>query len=512
MKVLIAYPNLPMMIIPAVSVGLFTGICKSLNVDVELFETTAYSDDPNKGMLYKTKIGGGRAYTPKDLGMELKPTNAMMDDFLKKVEQYKPDLVLFSTVEDTFKDTVIMLEAIEHLNVPHIVGGVFPINAPEICISHPSIKAMCRYEGEYVVRDVINRMLEGKPWDDVNGLWTKERKNAPQPLCNINEVTPDYSLYHPNRFNRAIGGRIVRAINVETYRGCPYSCTFCNSPMTRTMDKDYLRRKTMDQIKMELDRYVELYDPDYWFFIDDSWAARPKREIFELCELLEKYKIPWWCNTRIENMHEDVMAAMKAGYCDRIQFGIECGNDEYRRKVLKRNVSNKTYDEKIPIINDSGIPYGLNVIIGLPHETREMVFETIDVVRRFSGYDGIGIAIFIPYHGTVLRDYAVEHGMLSKDWISADGYLLGGSALDMPKPYLQKKEIWDLSQKIKYYCFFAKSKWNIIEEDLDKAEEIYNKDFYTKFASTGAENIKHRSKSVWACETVDHMDVRNMFV
>ena len=108
MKVLIAYPNLPMMIIPAVSVGLFTGICKSLNVDVELFETTAYSDDPNKGMLYKTKIGGGRAYTPKDLGMELKPTNAMMDDFLKKVEQYKPDLVLFSTVEDTFKDTVIM--------------------------------------------------------------------------------------------------------------------------------------------------------------------------------------------------------------------------------------------------------------------------------------------------------------------------------------------------------------------------------------------------------------------
>ena len=81
----------------------------------------------------------------------------------------------------------------------------------------------------------------------------------------------------------------------------------------------------------------------------------------------------------------------------------------------------------------------------------------------------------------------------------------------MPKPYLQKKEIWDLSQKIKYYCFFAKSKWNIIEEDLDKAEEIYNKDFYTKFASTGAENIKHRSKSVWACETVDHMDVRNIF-
>ena len=54
---------------------------------------------------------------------------------------------------------------------------MFPINAPDICINHPKINAICRYEGEYVVRDVLQRMLEGKPWDDVNGLWTKEKKN-----------------------------------------------------------------------------------------------------------------------------------------------------------------------------------------------------------------------------------------------------------------------------------------------------------------------------------------------
>ena len=496
-----------MMIIPAVSVGIFTTICKKLGVDVSLFESTAYSDDPNKGMLYKTKLGGGRGYTPKDLGMELKPTNAMLPDFVKKVKEYKPDLVLFSTVEDTFKDTILMLEAIEDLNIPHIVGGVFPINAPDICINHPKINAICRYEGEYVVRDVLQRMLEGKPWDDVNGLWTKEKRNNFQPLCNINEITPDYSLYHPNRFNRAIGGRVVRAINVETYRGCPYSCTFCNSPMTRGIDKNYLRRKTIEKIEEELDLYVKLYDPDYWFFIDDSWAARPNREIFELCELLQKYKIPWWCNTRIENVSEEILSAMKKGYCDRIQFGIECGNDDYRKNVLKRNVSNKTYDEKIPIINKSGIPYGLNVIIGLPHETKEMVFETIELVRRFGGYDGIGIAIFIPYHGTELRTYAIKHDLLPDKWISADGYLLGGSALKMPKPYLQRDEIWELSKKFKYFCFFSKSKWHIIEEDMEKAEEIYEKDFYTKFASSGTENITHRQKSVWACEPDEYTDI-----
>ena len=65
-----------------------------------------------------------------------------------------------------------------------------------------------------------------------------------------------------------------------------------------------------------------------------------------------------------------------------------------------------------------------------------------ELVRRFGGYDGIGIAIFIPYHGTELRTYAIKHDLLPDKWISADGYLLGGSALKMPNPYLQRAEIW----------------------------------------------------------------------
>lgn len=498
MKILIGYPNLPMMLIPAVSVGIFTSICDELDVEVDLFETTAYSDDPSLGMLYKTKIGGGRSYTPKDLGMDLRPTREMIPDFVSKVKEYQPDLVIFSTVEDTFNDTVEMIDSIKDLNIPHLVGGVFPINAPEICINHPSINAICRFEGELVLKDVIQRLKQNKPFDDVLGVWTKNRRNGPQPLCNINDVTPNYRLYHPNRFNRAMGGRIVRSINIETYRGCPYSCSFCNSPMTRSLDKNYLRRKTIEQVRKELDLYVETYDPDYWFFIDDSFAARPRKELFELCELLAEYKISWWCNTRIENVDEEILKAMKNGYCGRIQFGIECGNEDYRKDILRRPISNKAYEEKISIINNSGIPYGLNVIIGLPHETREMVMETVDLVKRFGGYDGLGIAIFIPYHGTTLRTYAEINGLMDKDWISADGYLIGGSTLKMPKPYLQPDEIDELTRKFKHYAFFDKSMWNMVDSDLDKAEELYNKHFYTKYAVSGSENIKHRKK--WACE------------
>ena len=168
-------------------------------------------------MLYKSKLGGGRSYSVAQLGFALKPANVMLPNFVKKVQEYKPDLLLCSTVEDTFEDTNLMLKSVEEYNIPHIVGGVFPINAPEVCLSSPNINVICRYEGELVLRDVIKKFNEGKDWKRTHGLWYKNNgkivKNPRQPLCNINDVIPDFRLYDSVRFNRPIGGKVRTTIN-----------------------------------------------------------------------------------------------------------------------------------------------------------------------------------------------------------------------------------------------------------------------------------------------------------
>ena len=43
-----------------------------MNCDVKLFETTLYTENENQGMIYKSKLGGGRSYRVNDLGFELK--------------------------------------------------------------------------------------------------------------------------------------------------------------------------------------------------------------------------------------------------------------------------------------------------------------------------------------------------------------------------------------------------------------------------------------------------------
>lgn len=511
MKILIGYPNLPMMITPALAVGLFTTICNEFNVSVKLFETTPYTDDENSGMLFKSKLGGGRSYSPSDIGLDIKPRSQMIPDWVETVTNFSPDLIMFSTVEDTFKETRNMISAVSHLGIPHVVGGVFPINAPDVCLAVPEINCICNYEGELVLRDIIKSFKSGDVWKDVPGLQVKLSdgstvKNPAQPLCNVNDIIPNYDLYHPNRFLRPIGGIIRKAIQLETYRGCPYSCTFCNSPMTRKIDSNFLRRKTMEQIEKELTEYVEKYDPDYWFIGDDSFLARPRSEIFEICSVFEKFNIPWWCNTRLENVDEDILSVMKRGHCDRIQFGIESGNEEYRSNMLKRKVSNAVYYDKAKVLNDSNIPYGLNVIIGMPSETRAMVFDSIRLIKAMKGYDGIGVSIFIPYYGTELRDYAVKNDMLPSDWTSQDGLVLGGSPLTMPLNFLQPDDIWELATTIKYYCFFDESLWPLIKEaydndSLDTVEELYNREFYTPVAAGGTDHINLRVKNPYACSS-----------
>jgi radical SAM superfamily enzyme YgiQ (UPF0313 family) len=269
------------------------------------------------------------------------------------------------------------------------------------------------------------------------------------------------------------------------------------------MDKNYLRRKTTEQIRKELDYYLKEFNPDYWFIIDDSFLARPRKEMFELLSLLEEYNIPWWCNTRLENVDEELLSAMKAAHCDRIQFGIESGDEEYRKTMLKRPITNEVYYEKAKALNNSGIPYGLNIIVGMPDETLEHVFKTVELVRNIKGYDGLSISVFIPYRGTELRDIAVEKGYVDKDWLSNEGLQSTGSILKMPKKFLQKEDLDHLVPRLKYYCFFNKEYWPGIDlsKDLSYFEEIYNRFFFqTPVAVSGKEKILERQNTIWACE------------
>lgn len=494
-RVLIVYPNLPLMLIPSLAVALFTSIFKRKGYQAQLFETTYYmSDEATNTKARVERLQARRFDVVKELQIVIK--NDMLGDFRRKVEEFRPDLVVMSTVEDTFLQGVRMLKAIEDLNVPHIVGGVFPTHAKGRCFDFPEIRMIGLGEGETIVETVAEAVRLNRPLHDIPGTWYRDdtgkiHRNANPPLVDINAVRPDFSLFDPKRFYRPMGGRMFKMIPLESYRGCPYTCTYCISPVMNTFAREagqgkFLRRKTMDVLREEMRFYRDEYQPEFYYIVDDSFLARPKQEIFDFCDMYEEFKLPFYFNTRAENCVPDVMKRLKSVGCYRLEASAECGNDDYRKNVLLRNITNDKLLQHFNDITASGIAYSVDVMVGLPGETREMVMETVEFMRHVGGYDAVTTSVFTPYHGTVLRDVAIRNGWLDPKTICSGATTQ--SLLTMPEPYLNKDEIVQLASVLSLYCHFPKTEWDSIRRAETPDEEgmrlrnhyadAYNREFF----------------------------------
>ncbi|MGY8991686.1 MAG: hypothetical protein ACKVHL_08855, partial [Rhodospirillales bacterium] len=180
---------------PALSIALFTRILKQQGYQADLFETTAYLSDELSSSEERVKMLNARAFDMgDDLGITIKED--MYGDFRQKVIKFQPDFMIFSVVEDAFRQAVSLLSVVEDLNIPHLLGGVFPTNAARRCFDFPEVKMIGLGEGERTIIEVAEAIRLGQPLADIPGVHLRMpdgtiKKNLPQPLVNINNITPD---------------------------------------------------------------------------------------------------------------------------------------------------------------------------------------------------------------------------------------------------------------------------------------------------------------------------------
>ena len=484
---MLVYPNIPMMLVAPLSIAIFTWILRKEGFETDLFDTTQYADVNLSSPLNRAKYLQARNIFSKK-NLELLEFVNMEQDFKEKLEFFKPDLIFYSFTEDSLERALKLLRVSSTYNVPTIVGGILATADPAWLLSFPEISIIGVGEGEEVIREVALKLSKKEDISDVPNIWMKLpdgsiRKNPMRPYVNLNDYSTDFSLFDEGRFERPMGGKIHRALPIEAYRGCPNRCTFCNSPMhnriAREQKRVYLRRSSIEWIRGEIRHLINDYKVNLLNFIDDSFLARPKRELEEFIEMYKEFRVPFWFNTRPEDCTLDMLRKLKEVGLFRVSFGIESGNEEFRKSRLNRSISNEDLLLYFGIINKSGITYSVNYIIGFPFETREMVFDTIRFAKNIKGYDSMTVSIFTPYRGTLLRQQAIEEGWLSPEAMSV--HTTASSILNMPN--FTSRQIDGLIRTFPLYVEFDESSWPEIEraelfepegeEILEKYATIY---------------------------------------
>ncbi len=463
MKILFIYPNEMMLNPPPVSIGIFTAILKDAGFGLDLFDTTYYPTFSKTSDKSKETNLQVRPFDFGERNVSLKKAD-LFEELRNKVETFQPDLIAISILEPTFVQAVSLLDAIQDYKIPVVAGGVFPTFDPERVLSHPAVEIVCIGEGEGPLLELCKTMRSGKDFSRIKNLWVKKDsgiiKNKIRPVVNLDEFPlPDYDLFEPERFFRPMAGKVYRAIPLETNRGCPYHCTYCNSPSQIKLYRkhgagSFFRKKSMGRIKEELRHLIPKYDTEYVYFPSDTFLSMTSREFEEFIGIYSEFQLPFWVQTRAETITLEKAQMLRKVGCHRMSIGVEHGNFEFRKNVLKKNFSNEVVISACDAIAQAEIPLAVNNIIGFPGETRELVFDTINLNRKLK-FDTTNAYAFAPFHGTPLHDVCLKQGLISDS--RTIGSLTIDAGLDMPQ--LSRDEIEGLRKTFALYARLPKEYW-----------------------------------------------------
>lgn len=473
-RVLMLYPNLQSETMVPPSLALFSALLKREGFKVALFDTTNYQLET--GFVDSEADNAANLLVrPTESRAVVKTTNAY-EDLRKMAESFGPNLIMVTATENMFPMAINLLKSIDDLKIPVILGGVFATFAPDLAMRWTEIDMLCVGEGEYSLVELCRKMSRNEDFAAISGLWIRQsdgtiKKNPMGPRADMDaNPLPDFSIFEDSRFYRPMGGKIYRIFPIETHRGCPYTCRFCNSPSQDTLYSSmtkqlFFRKKSFEEIRKELLYCRDVWKAEYFFFWADTFFAWSEQEFDQFCEVYKDIKIPFWCQTRPETVVERRIKKLKDVGVDRMGFGVEHGNEKFRKDVIDRAYTNQLVIDKMKIPHDLGVQYSVNNIIGFPQETRELVFDTIELNRQIPA-DTRSCSIFVPFHGTELRKMAVQKRYIDPDAICPTNS--DDSVLTMPPPYLGKREMKSLRRVFAMYVQFPKERW----PEIKKAEEF----------------------------------------
>ncbi|MBN2101783.1 MAG: radical SAM protein [Candidatus Aenigmarchaeota archaeon] len=328
------------------------------------------------------------------------------------------DILMISSMTMAFPNAVELIKQIKDKmpNITVLVGGIHTvIVGGKILDECPLIDYLCIGEGESFVIEFL-KYFNKEPFFGIKNLvYRKDGRVV------VNELRPPEDLSKLPRFcwklfrNESVAER-GSSLMVSATRGCPYSCTYCcNSVYLKMYGKKYLRFRPIESIISELRYLVKTYKPGFFYFGDEMIFFNKERAIELFSKVKENFNIHYGCMARVEHINKEIVDLISDTGCKYIAMGIECGNEEFRKKYLNRHMSNEQIINAYTLIKNAGIQCISFNMIGYPFDNDDFLAqETLNINLKIKP-DFAQISVFYPLPGTELYKRCIEFDLIDDE-------------------------------------------------------------------------------------------------
>jgi len=178
-----------------------------------------------------------------------------------------------------------------------------------------------------------------------------------------------------------------------TMRGCPYECAFC------TAGGDKVRYRSADNVIAEIEHIIETYGIREFRLSDDTFTLNRKR-LLKLLPRMKECNIFWRASIRAYPLDPELLKLMAASGCVELSYGIESGDQRVLDRVNK-GITLEQSECAMKWSKEAGITVRALMVAGLPGETPESAYKTIEFMERTRHYwDIAALTNFVPLPGS----------------------------------------------------------------------------------------------------------------
>ena len=275
----------------------------------------------------------------------------------EKFLEYGADVIVFGEGEDSMLELVKFYTEESNYSLHDIAGIAFK-------------------DGDHVVISVERSLIR-----DVNQLSFPNRKKI-----DLQKYFDVWKQRHG-----------ISMVNVNTMRGCPYSCKWCS----RAVYGSSYRRRSAKLVVDEIQWLRENYTFDMIWFVDDVFTINHKwlREFAEEINS-RNLSVPYEIITRSDRVNDEVLELLKASGCARVWIGAESGSQKIIN-AMDRRVEVDQVRESIRRVKQFGMEAGTFIMLGYPGEDEADIKETLAHLK-YSNPDQYTITVAYPIKGTPL--------------------------------------------------------------------------------------------------------------